>query len=289
MGESVPPDRSFGHTHYNGAQWFVPVALRDLCDALDLLPVVALYCGTRLSDWFAQHRPELREGRYPHTPEQFRDTDALMRPSMAIEEKIEYSGTVAILMAVIDLESQINVFIHENFAAGVSASVESLQLGKKFTLAYALHGKPYVGTHVQEALGELIGWRNEYAHGKWVGRPKSLLQTLSPRLPGMVHTAGDVARETTHLLQRYFLVRRGLDSIDSRSLGAEREKDYREVEETLARIARTRFDDDGQPSWYEGQELPRSLGALFQDSALRERLRFAGVDMVADGIGTDTP
>lgn len=73
----------------------------------------------------------------------------------------------AILMAAIELENEVNYLLYRDISEVVGEALESLSLEKKLEAAHRILGQPqFKGTAQQEAVTQLVRWRNKFAHGK---------------------------------------------------------------------------------------------------------------------------
>lgn len=73
----------------------------------------------------------------------------------------------AILMAIIELESTVNMFCYFNLGETVTDAIENISLGAKIEIAHRALALPdFKGTHQHRATRTLLNWRNAFAHGK---------------------------------------------------------------------------------------------------------------------------
>lgn len=210
-----------GLAKYNFAGLFVSIAVEDAVVALEPLPGIATRVSDELTAWVKQQdyatQILLRRKRALISdllaPQQ-EAIEAIIGVQRRAEDRALYATSTAILMAIIHLESTINVFLHHNFGQVAGDAAEPLPYAKKFALAYGLRQVPMPST-INVAIGELVTWRNNFAHGKPTLRPKSLQQTLPPRALTAVPSPREAATEMLHLLRGFLLVAQGLITLNT--------------------------------------------------------------------------
>lgn len=216
MIHKLRPDDPPGLAKYNFAGLFVAIAVEDALAALEPLPSLKRQTGDELTAWVKRQHPAIRMQLRRRTtvqeplPEEIQSAlDALVADQRRAEDRALYATSSAILMAAIHLESAVNVFLHHNFGDKVSDTIESLQYGRKFALAYALRGAD-IPTKVNVGVRELVKWRNDFVHGKPTERPGNLQQRLPPRDIAAMPLPREVAMEMIHLLRGFLDAARGL-------------------------------------------------------------------------------
>lgn len=84
-----------------------------------------------------------------------------------LEVELRHSTDTAILMAAIELESDVNGLLYRDIGEAVGEAAESLSLLNKLEVAHRILGKPrFKGTAQYEAVHQLVKWRNAFAHGR---------------------------------------------------------------------------------------------------------------------------
>ena len=221
MINKVNRDDPPGLVKYNFAGTFIVIALADVAAALDALPPIAKRARDELTAWVKQQgydtQMRFRKGNVDADtlPAPQREViEAIIDPERQAHYRLQYATATAILMAIIHLESTINVFLHHNFGAAVSDAAEPLTHAKKLALVYGLRKQELPG-HINEAIGELVTWRNQFAHGRPTPRPGGLRETIPPRPLNVAPLPRDTVNEMAHLVRHFLTVMRALGSLNT--------------------------------------------------------------------------
>lgn len=232
-----PPD----FAKYNFAGMFIAIALDDLLAALEALPGIAKQVGDDLNAAIRSQGPatilHLRQSRgdVDSLPADRRDAiRAITDIQRHAEDRVLYSATVALTMASVHLESVINAFLIHNFGPKVGMTVERLAYEQKYALAWLLHKRDYPG-HIGEAVGEIVDWRNEFAHGRPAPLPGGLKKRAEPRALNMPPTAREMMRDTQRLLRGFLVVARALIALNTSATFIGQPQTYDGIEAQLAR------------------------------------------------------
>lgn len=216
LHSSDPP----GLSKYNFAGMFVAIAVDDAVVALAAVPGIARRTSDDLTAWVKGQNYDtymaFRRGTVDvdTLPEQQREAiHAIIDVQRHAEDRVLFATSTAILMATIHLESTINVFLHHNISPTGSKAVELLAYTSKFILAYESLKVKMPG-HVNEKIGELVAWRNDFAHGRPTKRPGGLVDTLSYRPLPDVPSCREAATEMAHLLRGFLLVANALIALN---------------------------------------------------------------------------
>ncbi len=242
-GSPMPGDWRY----WSDAGRFMLAALRILVETMRDLPAIERPVSAALGDYFTAH-PDMAswQGAYNRTPEDWAALDAIGAPLSAAWDRISFATRSAVLMGIIYLESAINVCCHRVLGEATAEAIEPLQIGRKLQVLHAMAGEPAVKqTALNEALHELIEWRNRFTHGKVPALPRSLRQQSGPRHWSYVDSPDEELTEMIHLLRRFLVVSRHLDRLmpaPAYSLS----EDYPAIERDLEELDRyaVRFSQD---------------------------------------------
>jgi hypothetical protein len=154
---------------------------------------------------------------------------------------VESDCRTAILMAAIDIESEVNRFLFFNIGEQTTNSVERLNVEAKLQVAHRVLGlSDFKGTRPHQAVIEIFKWRDRFAHGKIPGVPGRDLRSIHVTPRGYKQT-GEELSDTVKLMEFHILLREHLSSIDKSRWGGILNNDIRDIRDLLPTLKKFKF------------------------------------------------
>lgn len=229
-----------------GASFQLADALTTLVELLAQLPDLNQRITLALSDHFVKY-PTLRASQTDEGMQEFLD---ICDELWALEHRITLKAQLVILMTAIQAEELINQFCVFNLPREFVETLERLSPAEKLTAGASALGRRKVrATPAYGAVGELMAWRNAFAHGHCVDRPlKSLRHNhlISPEeYPGVPDSIVLMLKLTAGYTRLAEYIKR----ISKNPYTRGTDHDWQEALASLKTVARYRF--SGGPTAYE--------------------------------------
>ena len=160
--------------------------------------------------------------------------------TILLEHELSCDCRTAILMAAIDIESEVNRFLFFNIGEETTNTIERLTVEAKLQVAHGVLNLPaFKGTKPHQAVVEIAKWRDKFAHGKIPDMPGRDLRSIHLQGGRLKSSRAELA-EMVRLVEFYLVLREYIASIDKTPLGQTLSGDIREIRSTLATIKRFR-------------------------------------------------
>ena len=195
----------------------------------------------KLIIYYSKYPSNSDEAKSDEAMEEFSD---ICQRLWELESELSCCTRTAILMAIIDLESTVNMFCYFNLGETATNAIENLSLTAKIEVAHRVLGLPeFKGTHHHHAVRMLLNWRNAFAHGKTTDMPYSSLRENHLREPKKYPDPGDMVQEMLTLLRGYLAINQHLREISKHPYTSGYAVEQKELEERLERIETFQFDE----------------------------------------------
>jgi len=224
----------------SGAIFQITSSLDDLCNLLNSLLDAHPEIDGLIFDYF---------DRNPDSDDEGSEFGEICAPLWEVESKIILKSELAILMAAIQSEDHLNRITVYNLHKDISDSIEKLSPPQKLLIIAAnLTGESIKDCRSYEAIKNLAGWRNSYAHGHCTDRPTKTLRhnhLISPEEYPSVPKAIDFMVKQ---LKGYLELSNYLRKISLNEYTSRPSTHDSEIENYLKEIERYHFtfEDDGQ-------------------------------------------
>ncbi len=231
----------------NGAIFIVLKSLAETEQVLNKMFREQRIVDSKLNMFYAKYPPGTDESDSEEAMEEFGD---ICERLWELEADLRCCIRTAILMAIIELESMVNMFCYFNLGETVTDATENLSLGAKIEVAHRVLALPdFKGTHQHRAVRMLLNWRNAFAHGKCTDMPIGSIRENHLKQPGKYPDPGDEVEEMLTLLREYLVVSQHLRKISKHPYTSGYPLELNELEDWLERLRTFQFD--------EGQLLDR--------------------------------
>lgn len=218
----------------SGAIFHIISSLEELTNFLEDLVPLNEKTAAQLEDYFS---------RNPPPEEDDPEFGEICNNLWDLEHKIHLKAEVAILMAAIASEDQLNMFCVFNLHKDIVEPLEKLSPPEKLQVVSTIAGHHGVkGRNVFRLLKRLTSYRNAFAHGHNVDRPTKTLRhnhLIEPMdSPGVPNFIVDVIE----LVGGYVQLCEYLASISQNPYTSGRSVELEEVKEYLEQISKYRFE-----------------------------------------------
>lgn len=139
-----------------------------------------------------------------------------------LESKLKDCAQMAVVMAAIDLEANVNMFCFYNLGEVTTNAIESLSLTGKLEVIHKVLGLTnFKGTHQFAAADALRKWRNAFVHGKCTDMTVRTIKDnhITKRV---WRDPMNIVREALDHLHEYFVVYSHLEKISKHPYTTER-------------------------------------------------------------------
>ena len=231
----------------NGAIFIVIKSLAEAEQVLNKMLREQRVVDSKLVVFYAKYPPETDAAESDEAMEEFGD---ICERLWELEADLRCCIRTAILMAIIELESTVNMFCYFNLGETVTDTIEGLSLTAKIEVAHRALALPdFKGTHQHRAVRTLLNWRNAFAHGKCTDMPVGSIRDNHLKKPEKYPDPGDEVQEMLSLLREYLVVSQHLHKISKHPYTSGYPLELNELEDWLERLRTFQFD--------EGQLLDR--------------------------------
>jgi hypothetical protein len=225
----------------NGAIFIVLKSLADVERILNKMLREQRIVDSKLDVFYAKYPLETESSKSDEVMEEFGD---ICEKLWDLESNLSCSTRTAILMAIIELESTVNMFCYFNLGEIVTDSIENLSLAAKLEVAHRVLGLPeFKGTHQHRAIRTLLNWRNAFAHGKCTDMPSGSIRDNHLKEPEKYSDPGEEVQEMLHLLRDYLVVSQHIHKISKHPYTAGYSVEVNEIGDWLEKLRTFQFDE----------------------------------------------
>lgn len=161
----------------------------------------------------------------------------ISKPIWELDSRLCHSAVTAILMAVTDLESEINRLCCTNLGPELAADIECLSPASKMELvSRALCLGSTRGTPEATALKAMVAWRKAFAYGHCWEAPGDSPSSDNLLHPRQLPKPAEVTAELLALMRHYLLAGRRISNISGRPYSADTQIERFRIEEAVAAI-----------------------------------------------------
>ena len=225
----------------NGAIFIVLKSLAEVEQVLNKMLREQRIVDSKLDAFYAKYPPETDESDSDKAMEEFGD---ICERLWSLEADLSCCTRTAILMAIIELESTVNMFCYFNLGETVTDAIENLSLVAKIDVAHRALALPdFKGTHQHRAVRTLLNWRNAFAHGKCTDMPVGSIRENHLKEPEKYPDPGNEFQEMLSLLRDHLLVSQHLRKVSKHPYTSGYPVELNEVEDWLEKLRTFQFDE----------------------------------------------
>jgi hypothetical protein len=225
----------------NGTIFIVIKSLAEAEQVLNKMLREQRIVDSKLAVFYAKYPSETDEAESEEAMEEFAD---ICERLWNLEADLSCYTRTAILMAIIELESAVNMFCFFNLGETVTEAIENLSLGAKLEVAHrALTLSDFKGTHQHRAVRTLLNWRNAFAHGKCTDMPIGSIRENHLKKPEKYPYPGSEFQEMLSLLRDYLVVSQHLHKTSKHPYTSGYPVELNEVEDWLDKLRTFQFDE----------------------------------------------
>jgi len=225
----------------NGAIFIVLKSLAEAERILNKMLREQRIVVSKLAGFYAKYPPEVDVSDSEEAMEEFGD---ICERLWELEADLSCCTRTAILMAIIELESSVNMFCYFNLGETVTEAIENLSLGAKIEVAHRALALPdFKGTHQHRAVRILLNWRNAFAHGKCTDMPIGSIRENHLKQPEKYPDPGNEFQEMLSLLRDYLVVSQHLRKMSTHPYTSGYPVELNEVADWLERLRTFQFDE----------------------------------------------
>lgn len=236
MTEQEEDLQKSNHWRSSEASFIMLRALKDV-----MLTLFRMYLeATRFQEPIREHYAKYG---YEASKDFVRNLGNISQNLLGLSIDLNVHTRTAILMAIIDLEANINRFCYYNLGENTAEAVERLSLIEKLEVIHAVLGQPgFKGTKPYESLRGLVNWRNAFVHGKRPSLPYNKLKKNHLKPLKEVYTPANDVKEMHDHLESYLSLHKHLSLINKYDDTRKYVANLNEIEKHLTAIKKFKFD-----------------------------------------------